>query len=345
MFGWKVQIPLALSALVAAGVLYTPQAVQADNLLVKETRSIHLCGDLFEIEANADRMSAAERARIIQKNLDDALIKALDRSPDSVTVRIKNKLPVVELNGYHIATADQNSAIRAGMTELQLANEWAQSIRECLADTTSVERYVSALQTPAKISTGLVRTQKHIAVVPPETRMPIKLLNAFHFDGTTSGDAVTAVLSRDVPLGPNFDTYLPAGTMAHGAVIDADEYAYNGFPSPTSVTIQFTKLETPDGQQIPIQAFVVGGVNEFEIAAKEQVDPQGALDLTTGATSTKGLISGAWVGNQYPKDEQSRLPRLFMSRGAVFDIGVMEELQLETTATTSIAIAQPVGTL
>ncbi|MBX3073556.1 TrbI/VirB10 family protein [Candidatus Obscuribacterales bacterium] len=345
MFGRKLQIPLALSALIAVGALYTPLASQADNLLVKETRSIHLCGDLFEIEANADKMTAAERARIIQKNLDDALIKALDRSPDSVAVRVKNKQPVVELNGYHIATADTNSAIRKGVSQMELATEWAQSIRECLADQTSVERYVSALQGPAKVSTGLVKTHKHIAVVPPETRMPIKLLSAFHFDGTTVGDSVTAVISRDVPLGPQFDTYLPAGTMAHGNVLDAEEFTYNGFPGGSTVTIQFTKLETPDGQQIPIQAFVVGGVNEFEIAAKEQVDPQGALDLTTGATSTKGLISGAWVGNQYAKDEQSRLPRLFMSRGAVFDIGPMEELQLETTATTSIAIAEPVGTI
>lgn len=345
MFGWKLQIPLALSALVAVGAFYTPLASQADNLLVKETRSIHLCGDLFEIEANADRMSAAERAKIIQKNLDDALIKALDRSPDSVTVRVKNKQPVVELNGYHIATADSNSAIRKGMTQMQLANEWAQSIRECLADQTSVEKYVSALQPPTKVATGLVKTQKHIAVVPPETRMPIKMLSAFHFDGTTVGDSVTAVISRDVPLGPQFDTYLPAGTMAHGQVLDAQEFTYNGFPNKSSVTIQFTKLETPDGQQIPIQAFVVGGINEFEIAAKEQVDPQGALDLTTGATSTKGLISGAWIGHQYAKDEQARLPRLFMSRGAVFDIGALEELQMETTATTSIAIAEPVGTL
>jgi len=345
MFGWKMQIPIALSALIAVGAIYTPLAVKADNLLVKETRTIHLCGDLFEIEANADRMSAAERARIIQKNLDDALIKALDRRPDAVTVRVKNRLPVVELNGYHIATADQNSAARKNMTELQLAHEWAQSIRDCLADSATVEKYVAALQTPVKVSAGLVKTQKHIAVVPPETRMPIKMLSAFHFDGTTSGDAVTAVLSRDMPLGPQFDTYLPAGTLIHGAVIDANEYAFNGFPSPTSVTIQFTKMETPDGQQLPIQAFVVGGVNEFEIAAKEQCDPQGSLDLTTGAVSSKGLISGAWVGNQYPKDEQSRLPRMFMSRGAVFDIGVNEELQLETCATTSIAIAEPVGTL
>ncbi|MDZ4837296.1 MAG: hypothetical protein SGJ27_26215 [Candidatus Melainabacteria bacterium] len=345
MFGWKVQVPIALSALIALGAFYTPLAVQADNLLVQETRTVRLCGDLFEIEANADRITAAQRARIIQKNLDDALIKAMDRRPDAVTVRIKNRLPVVELNGYHIATADQNSAIRKHMTEMELAEEWASSIRDCLSDSAAIEKYVAGLQAPVKVGAGLVKTQKHIAVVSPETRMPIKMLSAFHFDGTTTGDSVTAVLSRDIPLGPGFDTYIPAGTLVHGAVVSADEYAFNGFPAPTSVTIQFSKLETPDGQQIPIQAFVVGGVNEFEIARKEQVDPQGALDLTTGAKPSRGLISGAWIGYQYPKDEQSRLPRMFMDRGAVFDIGVNEELQLETTATTSISIAEPVGTL
>ncbi len=341
MLSWKLQIPIALSALVAIGVVCTP--VNADNLLVKEKHTITLCGELFEIEANADRMSAAERARIIQKNLDDALVKSLDRTPSAVAVRVKNKLPVVELNGYHIATADQNSAARKRMTEMALAQDWAESIRECLADSTSVEKYVAALQAPTKLQTGMVKIEKHIAVVPPETRMPIKMLSAFHFDGTTTGDACTAVLSRDVPLGPSFDTYLPAGTLVHGSVIEANEYAYNGFPSPTAVTINFTALETPDGQQIPIKGFVVGGVNEFELAKKEPVDPQGALDLTVTPSSAKGLIAGAWLGAEYPKDEQNRLPRLFMDRGAVFDIGVNEELQLETTATTSIAVAEPAG--
>jgi len=345
MLGWKVQVPIALSALLALGAFYTPQAVQADNLLVKETKTVRLCGDLFEIDANADHLSAAQRAAIIQKNLDDALIKAMDRRPEAVTVRVKNRLPVVELNGYHIATADHNSAVRAGMTEMELALDWAQSIKDCLSDSAAIDKYISALQVPTKVETGLVKTHKHISVVPPETRMPIKMLSAFHFDGTTAGDSVTAVLSRDVPLGPGFTTYIPAGTLVHGAVVDADEYAFNGFPKPTAVTIQFSKPEMPDGQQIPIQAFVVGGVNSFEIARKEQVDPQGAMDLTAGNRASKGLISGAWIGYQYPKDEQSRLPRLFMDRGAVFDIGVNEELQLETTATTSISVAEPVGTL
>ena len=345
MSGWKVHVPIALSALIALGSLYTPQSAQADNILVQETRSVRLCGDLFEIEANADRLSAAQRAAIIQKNLDDALIKAMDHRPDAVTVRLKNKQPVVELNGYHVATADHNSAVRKGMSEMELAEDWAQSIRDCLSDSAAIDKYIAALQQPAKIATGLVKTHKHIAVVSPETRMPIKMLSVFHFDGTTSGDSVTAVISRDVPLGPSFDSYIPAGTLVHGQVVDADEYAFNGFPKPTAVTIQFSKMETPDGQQIPIQAFVVGGVNHFEIAKKEQVDPQGAMDLTNNTHASKGLISGAWIGYQYKKDEQARLPRMFMDRGAVFDIGVNEELQLETTATTSIAIAEPVGTL
>lgn len=345
MFGWKVQVPIALSALIALGAFYAPQPGHADNLLVQETKTVRLCGDLFEIEANADRISAAERARIIQKNLDDALIKSADRRPEAVSVRIKNRLPVVELNGYHIATADQNSAARKGMTEMALAEDWAQSIKDCLTDSAAIDKYVAGLTVPTKVGAGLVKEHKHIAVVSPETRMPIKMLSAFHFDGTTSGDSVTAVISRDVPLGPSFDAYIPAGTLVHGAVVDADEYAYNGFPKPTAVTIQFSKLEMPDGQQLPIQAFVVGGINQFEIAKKEQVDPQGALDLRTRPTASKGLISGAWIGYQYPKDEQARLPRMFMDRGAMFDIGVNEELQLETTATTSISIAEPVGTL
>lgn len=339
-------IPIALSALVALG-LNVAKPAKADNVLLKQTRTITLCGDLFDINANADRLTAEERARIIQANLNNALIKTKDRSPKAVTIRVYNNLPNVELGGYHIATADTNSAIRANMTCMQLAEKWAASIKQCLADSETVEKYVSTLTTSTKsIEQAMVADRKHIAVIPSEFRMPIKLASKFYFDGTNVGENVTAVLSKDTPLGPQFDTYIPAGTLFHGAVVDAGIYSYNHFPNRNAVTIQFNCMETPDGQQIPIKGHIVGGVNQFEIAKKPSADAQGAVDLSSAKSiATKGLIAGAWVGDALPKDEQARLPRLFMNRGSVFDIMPEQDLELQTSATTSISVANSVASL
>lgn len=367
----RFKIPLAMSLLVAMGMAYIPSA-SADQLVVTEKRSIKLCGDLFEIDANADKLSAGERARIVQANLDNALIKATNRTPSAVQVRMKNGLPVVELDGFHIVTADSNSAERNNMSRMELAQSWADKIKMCLAEEDTVEKYVSALEVREPVASAIVEADKDIAVVPAETKLPVKLASGFYYDGATIGDAVTAVLSRDVPLGPSFKTYLPKGTLAHGKVVSADIYAYNGFPNADAVTIEFTSLETPDGQEIPISAHIFGKQNEFFradsrqlpdfrpldryrdeeaperfIVEEPQAEPQGMLTLNDERPAiARGLITGAWLGEGYSKRMQHlHTQRLFMDKGATFSIAPDEELQLETTATTSIAIATPVEKL
>src|SRR4029077_1875388 len=92
------------------------------------------CGKLFDVDANAAGITAQERAAIIQKNLDSAIIHAKNRTPSAVNVMVVNRNPVVTLDGFHIATADGNSAARHRTTQMQLAQEWANSIKFCLAD-------------------------------------------------------------------------------------------------------------------------------------------------------------------------------------------------------------------
>src|SRR5579885_1492271 len=293
----RLYIPIALSALVTLGINVSRPA-KAENVVLKQTRTITLCGDLFDIDANADRLTAEERARIVQNNLNNALIKTADRSPAAVSIRVYNNLPNVELGGFHIVTADSNSAIRANMTTMQLAEYWASKLKQCLADSKTVQSYVSTLTGGnAGIAQSLVGTRKHIVVIPTESRIPIKMATQFYFDGTTLGDAVTGVVSRDVPLGPQFDTYLPAGSLVHGAVVDAGLYSFNHFPNRKAVTIQFNSIETPDGQQIPIKAFIVGGVNQYDLHKEAAVEAQASVSLNSvKSLATKGMIAGAWVG-------------------------------------------------
>ncbi len=373
----RLQVPIALTLLVATGLAWVP-AQGADEVVVREKRTITLCGDLFDIDANADKRSAGDRAKIVQKNLDSALIKTADRTPAAVQVRIVNRHPVVELGGFHIVTADANSAKRNNMTMMELAEMWAESIRHCLADEKSVSTYMSLLTTKDTAKTALVEFDKHVLVMPSNMKLPIKLVSDFQFDGATVGDSITAALSRDFALGPDYKTYLPKGTLVHGKVVDASIYTYNKYPNKDAVTIDFYSLEAPDGQEIPINAHIFGQTNQFfEANARElpntlpvgneevayvkgsdknadrrwiveepQADPQGLLSAATGNTAVKGLITGTWVDQPMTKrDQHYHTSRLLMNKGSVFSIPQGTELELETDSTTTIAVAAPIGTL
>jgi hypothetical protein len=100
--------------------------------------TIMACGPLFSIDANADNKTAAQRAVIVQKNLDNALVAAKNKGPNCVGVVMMNHNPVVTLDHYYIVTADENSAIRNGISQAQLAERWADSIRRCLMNTAMV---------------------------------------------------------------------------------------------------------------------------------------------------------------------------------------------------------------
>ncbi len=339
-----IRFKVAASLAVAAGFALTaPLAALAQNTIVEETKTLTLCDDLFAIDANADKKTAKERHRIIQANLDNALLMADDLRAEAVKVRRVNDIPVVELDGFHIVTADANSAKRNRMTREALAKKWADKLRFCLAKKKVVKNYIARLQGVQKKKQVAIKEDKTVAVVKPETKMPIHMITKFEYDGTTIGDPVTALLSKDFPLPPKFNTYIPKGSLVHGRVVDSEKHTYNGYPKKNSVTIDFHSIELPNGQDIPIQAHVVGGENEF-IAARpsKQKDVDTTLDAGKKPSGTEeGVITGAWLGASLNKSEAARLPRLVMDKGSVFNIKPTEQLQIETTATTAISIASP----
>ncbi|MCW5821195.1 MAG: hypothetical protein KIT34_00230 [Cyanobacteria bacterium TGS_CYA1] len=366
----KTQILLAMTALLALGFAVKP--VIADEVIVTEKRTIHLCGDLFELEANADKLTASERAVIVQKNLDNAIIKAHNKGPSAVTVEIENRHPVVKLDGFHIITADANSAKRKDMTMMALAEYWASKIKDCLSDENAIKTYVSKMTSTTPIASAVVATDKHIIVLKPEMRLPIQIVSGFFNDGATIGDNVTAVISRDIPLETDYKTYLPKGTLVHGKVVNADVYKYNGYPNKDAVTIDFFAMETPDGQEIPISAHIMGDHNQFVMADAKPINSfipidqytnrmdkdnwvveepeaaaQGMVDLSKGGkVAAKGFITGSWLGEPYSKEQQHLYTsRLMMDKGSTFVIPAESELLMETHATTSIAVAAPVNVM
>jgi len=269
---------------------------------------ITACGDLFDIDSNAAGMTAEERAVKVQSNLDNALIAALNRTPAAVQVQYKNNNPIVTLDNYMIVTADGNSASRSNMTQLQLAEKWAKSIRMCLANTGEMDKYLAMLtgKFPAKKIASATMLRDEIAVAPAEMLFPIELVTPISTDTANVGDRIEAVISHDVPLLPSYSTYLPAGTLVIGSIEDALPYVPNHYAGKDAFTVNFFESRTPDGKRVPIDGHVYGSINS---ARRVSIKPLFAECCGNGATRqdnlalvrvhvtpAKGNIVGSWKG-------------------------------------------------
>lgn len=344
---------LVLAAILASGSF--PAALGADSeVLLSEATLISACGKLFSIDSNAAGLTALERAKIVQANLDNALISAKDRSPQSVRVSVLNRNPVVSLDNYLVVTADGNSAARSGMSQMQLAEKWADSIRICLADASAMERYLTLLTgkypvTQVAASSNLLRDE--IAVATSEMLFPIKLITPISTSSSKVGDQVQAFISHDVPLRTSFASYLPAGTLVMGEIVDAREYTSNNFCGKDGFSVNFHEMRTPDGKRLPIEAHVYGGVNSwrqinikplFANCCKNGSTINNLSLVTVRVVPTKGHIVGAWKGASV--DEQlnpdNRFPRLvFNRRPLAFVVPAGEPMLLQLSATTVIAVS------
>jgi hypothetical protein len=272
------------------------------------TTIIFACGKLFSLQANAAGLTPAERARIVQRNLDNALVAARDHSPSSVRVSMMNHNPVVTLDNYYIVTADGNSAARVGLTQLELADKWAEKIRACLADKVSVEKYLSMLT--GKFSTASVQhiyqPREDVAVVPSGMLLPVELIAGLNAKTACLGNKIEASVRTDIPLGPDFTTYLPAGTRAIGELVYADKFVPNHYGGKNALTPWFYSLQTPDGKDIPIAAYLVGDINVWKNINTKPITAIAPEKLPTSELQVENLpneavvgeVEGAWRGQE-----------------------------------------------
>jgi len=119
----------------------------------------------------AGGMSADQRTDAIQRNLDNALVAAKDRSPSAVNIVYVKGMPVITLNGYQVVTVDDANAKAAGTTPALLAKQWADSLRQVLTDQASLDSYVAQLSGDYQASAPAVLSQPPAASAPP-TYMP-----------------------------------------------------------------------------------------------------------------------------------------------------------------------------
>lgn len=108
--------------------------------------SVRIAGaTVFENKVASGGMSVEQRAENIQKNLDNALVAAKDRSPSSVSIVYVKGVPVITLGGYQVCTVDSDNARLAGVTPATLAQRWSDSLKKALGDQQGVNSYVSQL--------------------------------------------------------------------------------------------------------------------------------------------------------------------------------------------------------
>lgn len=115
---------------------------------------------VFENKVAAGGMSVEQRAETIQKNLDNALVAAKDRSPSAVSIVYVKGIPVITLGGYQVCTVDADNARLAGTTPAVLAQKWADALKKALQDQSSVGSYVAQL-------TGAYQSTPAPAAAPP----------------------------------------------------------------------------------------------------------------------------------------------------------------------------------
>lgn len=314
------------------------------GLLVERTAVTSACGKLFTIDANADGLTAEERATIVQKNLDNALVKAVNRNPSAVTVEVVRNNPTVKLDGFHIATADGNSASRANMTPMQLANKWADSIRFCLSDTASLQRYLASLtgNFPKKVMT---KSRQEVAYIPAGKFLPIKLGTELNAVTAQVGDKIEAVISTDVPLqtsyfATQYDAYIPEGSVALGRYIDSG----NAYLGKNALGIQFDEIRTPSGESIPINAHILGGVgtwvamNVTPMKTECSTFSRTLEDRGTAAMPVRASICGGWRGNPIAQGPNMPYLRMSLSRKAPISVSAGTPMILQMTAPTAISL-------
>jgi hypothetical protein len=336
--------------------LAIPTASNAQNLVESRTTVISACGKLFSIDSNAAGMSAEQRASIVQKNLDNALIAAKHRFPDTVKVSMMNRNPIVTVDNFYVVTADGNSAARAGMSQMGLAQKWADSIKFCLADANAINNYLSMLTgkyaTTSSKETASLTINKDVAVAPAGMNFPIQLSNALALDAARVGDTIQGVLSTDVPLGPNFTSYLPAGTVALGQLIPAAPFNPNNFAGKNALTIAFYAFRTPDGKDIPIHGHIYGGVDSWHYVSVNPIVPNCCGDTktkvelrqpdgniqTVSLTGVKGEIGGAWRGLPVDQLTAEGFHRMLLTDNSGMIIPAGAPMFLQLNATTTIAV-------
>jgi hypothetical protein len=125
---------------IAAAFLLSQTFLLAPNMVLAES-AVRVAGQQVILLPT----SSASRAKVVQEQLDNALVAAKDKTASAVAVAYVNGLPVITLGGYQVVTVTATDAKDAGTSPALLAKRWANAVKDSLSDQSSINSYVAQL--------------------------------------------------------------------------------------------------------------------------------------------------------------------------------------------------------
>jgi hypothetical protein len=248
----------------------------------------------FSVDSAVGGMTAAERAKVMQKNIDNALVASTDKSPNAVSITVVSGQPVLTLGGFYVASADANTAKRLGITKMAVAQRWETGLKKALSDQQGVQNYIAMLTGSGRgAQPGTTTSQSgsfpfyksgHLIYVPAGMMLPVSVRNGISSETARPGDPVEATLTQPIVLG---DTELPAQTILTGTITDAAPGT--GMSHSGALGLKFTNMQLPDGSSVPITAHIAGKLGNYERR-------EGAVDTFRGETTEQKIEQAALRG-------------------------------------------------
>lgn len=203
---------------------------------------------------------------------------------------------------------------------------------------------------------GPVR-QGRVAYAPAGLVIPITLSTGIATQVAKSGDVIQATISQAVMLG---DSMIPMGSVITGNITDSEAGKMLGRSG--ALGIKFNSLRTPDGQQVPISAHLIGGIGKYTSAGDDTIHGEtwkgkvasagirGAVGAGTGAAlgtavgaiagGGRGAGRGAWSGTAIGAGV-GVVDSLILRKGKDVQIPAGTNMQLQLDAPVSLAGGSP----
>jgi hypothetical protein len=104
--------------------------------------------------------------------------------------------------------------------------------------------------------------QGQVQYVPAGVTFPVTLSTSISTDVAKPGDMVQAMLNQPINLG---NGVVPAGSVITGTIASAREGGFFGRAG--MLGVKFNRLRTPNGQEVPMSAHIVGGIGKYTAIA------------------------------------------------------------------------------
>lgn len=295
---------LALAVIASQTLWLSPNMVRAET-----AGEVKVAGQSIFVLPTRAGMSTERETDNIQRNLDNALAAAADRSPGAVKIVYVKGTPVITLGGYQVVSVQPSMAQNFGTTPALLAESFASKLRQALSDTSSIESYVAQLTgadsdnytpapAPVRAGYGYVDRPSPGAYPADYSTYGAGYNNGYNnaynngsapqYRGRVAylpaGMTLPAVLRTSISTvaaraGDHIEAQITQAVNLGGAVIPPGAVltgiitqadAGRRLSRTGELGLKFTALRTPDGVETPISAHIVGGVGKYQQLGSEQ---------------------------------------------------------------------------